>query len=444
MAPLYQQAHIRECKGRHADPNSSYSNDLSNIARLAALYRQQPVARNIGDGLKIYWPVYISGIGTVSGGRDNLVSGQWFGRGSTGVVAKVARGFRKLGRVLESIRVDNPDCVIEKLELDVFGFSRGAAAARHFANEVLKQERGALQPILKRDSVRLSPGFSWGNGSVALKVIGLFDTVAAIGSIHDLGNVSDAVNRRVNLFLPPGCAQQVVHLVAGDELRSNFALNSIAPDWPLEIVLPGSHSDIGGGYMSQMTEKVYLTRPRRSIVSVDTDTASSQAWRMAEAELASIDVSQWLDPLDGQASLRIECDEKQLKTGAGGVKTVLAAVSLERQVFGHLSRVYLRVMHALASDEGVPLLPIPCTPELGLTPELQCIAQKLLAYARGGQWALDDNEERLLRRRYIHRSAHWNPAIGDGGGLGDKVFLHAPGPKGRVRHPNLRQPGYPQ
>ncbi|WP_032621624.1 phospholipase effector Tle1 domain-containing protein, partial [Pseudomonas avellanae] len=105
-----------------------------------------------------------------------------------------------------------------------------------------------LDPILASRKVRLSENFTWRNGSIRLKVIGLFDTVAAIGSLKDLGNTHDANNRRVNLYLPPGCAEQVLHLVARDESRRNFALNSVTPAWPREITLPGAHSDIGGGY----------------------------------------------------------------------------------------------------------------------------------------------------------------------------------------------------
>ncbi|RMR45414.1 hypothetical protein ALP91_05319, partial [Pseudomonas savastanoi pv. glycinea] len=131
--------HIKECAGRHVHPGSSYSNDLSNIARLVDLYRLQRVAENDSAGLKVYYPIYVSGAGTTSGGRDSVWPGQSFGRGTTGVICKVENAFRKLETVLKAFPHDNPDCVLEALELDVFGFSRGAASARHLANEILKQ-----------------------------------------------------------------------------------------------------------------------------------------------------------------------------------------------------------------------------------------------------------------------------------------------------------------
>lgn len=447
MMEANNNSHISECGGRHAEPGSSYNNDLSNIARLADLYRQQPTASNDGQGLKVYWPVYVSGAGTTSGGRDSLLTGQSFGRGLTGVVAKVERAFAKLESRMKHFSQDNPGCVIETLELDVFGFSRGAASARHFVNEILKQDKGALEPILRSRRVPLGAAFAWNRGSVRVKVVGLYDTVAAVGSLMDLGNVRDASNTRVNLYLPEGCAEQVVHLVARDEHRRNFALNSITPAWNREIVLPGAHADIGGGYPTQMLEKVLLTRPRVSLVYRDSPCEASQAWLDSLAELQRMSTERWLiDPRDSQASLQVECCES-IGRGRGsrlGAKTVAAAVCLRRQVFGDLQRVYLRIMHELARDAGAPLMPIPGGVQSGVRAELQGIADKLMYYARGGPYGLDVQEERILQWRYIHRSAHWGGALGSIGTLSDAVFVHAPAPAGRVLHPNVSQPGYPQ
>lgn len=419
--------------------------ELSNIAKLAELYCDRPAANNNGEGLKVYWPIYISGVGTLSGGRDSFWPGQSFGRGRTGVIAKVARAVGKLGTRLVAFSQHNPGCLISGLELDVFGFSRGAAAARHFVNEVLKQGKGALEPMLNRRSVPLGPGFSWLNGSVRIKVVGLFDTVTAVGSLRDMGNLRDACNDKVNLYLPPGCADQVLHLVARDEERRNFALNSVMPHWPREIVLPGAHADIGGGYHPQMLEQVLLTRPRWSVVSCDTPVESTPAWQQAQAHKEAMDPAWWLDPRDSQASLSVTSKERPIKGGCNrlGGKSVMAAVRLERQVFGHLSKVHLRVMHALACDEGVPFNPVPNSMDLMLVPELQGIAHKLIAYARGADYALDDHEERILRQRYIHRSAHWRALIDSRYRISDALFVHAPQSGGRVRHLNQEGRGYP-
>lgn len=443
MAETYNNGHILECGGRHSDPSSSYSNALTNVAHLADLYRQQPIANNSGKGLRAYHSIYVSGIGTTSGGRDSYLAGQSLGRGHTGVVAKVARSVKKISRVLAEFSSHNPGCAIAALELDLFGFSRGAAAARHLANEVLKQNKGLLNDLIEQRKLPLSPQFKWVNGCIRLKMIGLFDTVAAIGGVADMGNVSDSINKRVNLFLPPGCADEVIHLVAGDELRRNFSLNSIAPGWTREITVPGAHSDIGGGYPTQSHEQVLLTRPRRSLVSLRTLSEDTDAWRETQAELAGMDTLQWLDPRDPDARMHVACWESHSQS-TRGMKEVWAAVSLERRVFGHLAGVYLRLMHALATAQGVPFGRIPESILSSVPPELRSIASKLIEQGQTGIISLTDHEARVLSRCYIHRSAHWKALAGKSGLWSDSLFVHAPAAGGRIRFPNCGQPGYPQ
>jgi hypothetical protein len=438
MAEVNQDRHSAECAGRHDDPDSSYSNELSNIAKLATIYCHRPVAVNLGDGLRVCWPIYVSGVGTLSGGRDSFWPGQSFGRGRTGVIAKVAQAVKKVGVRLELFSMNNPGSVISALELDVFGFSRGAAAARHFVNEVLKQDKGGLELVLNRCCAALSPEFSWASGSVRLKIIGLFDTVAAVGGIRDLANPRDARHDRVNLCLPPGCADQVLHLVARDEARHNFALHSVTPHWSREIVLPGAHSDIGGGYPPQMVESVTMTRPHWSRVSCRTPVKSTVAWQQANVDLATIDAKRWLDPDDPHASLSVTFNERSTSSTASrlSVKSVMTAVCMRRQVFDQLSRVYLRIMHTLCVEEGVPFLPLPQTREYALIPELDTVAAKLMAYARGGEYALSEEEELMLRRRYIHQSAHWGALVKNRRLLTDTLFIHAPRDGGRMRYLN--------
>ncbi|MHB1370918.1 MAG: PAAR domain-containing protein, partial [Pseudomonadaceae bacterium] len=72
--------------------------------------------------------------------------------------------------------------------------------------------------------------------------------------------------------------------------------------------------------------------------------------------------------------------------------------------------------------------------KLSLPAELLSIKDKLLAWARSGSGALEAEEERLLRQRYIHLSANWNAAAGRGGSVLDVAFVNAPAERGRIRH----------
>lgn len=128
-------------------PNNSYGNAPSNVADLGRLYpdnTDQPVALGADIG---YVPVYIEGIGTTSEGSDSVLPAQVSGRGETGILHRVAESPELIRAQLRRFLETNPGTTIRRLEFDLFGFSRGAAAARHFANEVLKP-RGGL-PVNK-------------------------------------------------------------------------------------------------------------------------------------------------------------------------------------------------------------------------------------------------------------------------------------------------------
>lgn len=405
----------RKAAGLWSEENSSYSTDLTNVARLQRLYPTQV------SGDRIVASIYVGGVGTRNAKPDTRVPDQLLGRGSSGVLAKVAEAHQALEQLLLQLAAPHREVGSIQLLLDIFGFSRGAAAARHFVNSL-----GTLQSLHKalacsrQRSTHLTHRVTF---------IGLFDTVAAMGGLEDGLDITDEDNRGVDLFLPPGCAAQVIHLTARDEHRRNFALNRVAPQWPLEFSLPGSHADLGGGYWPQVTEKVFLTRPRGSWVSPSTPADQTLAWQETAAQLQSWQLKDLLDPRDPEGQLKVQTwlgrsdDNKMQRT--------LAAVSMRRRVYGHLSRIYLRLMHALACEEGVPLLPWPDTPDFSLPDELVPIADKLARFVRTGICALDAEDERLLRQRYIHCSAHWNPAIGEGDCVLDKVFVHAPHPRGR-------------
>ncbi|MBC8649029.1 type IV secretion protein Rhs [Pseudomonas sp. MTM4] len=426
---------VQRCEAHHLDPDSSYGNDMSNIWRLYDLYQDdsgQPLAEELTQATL---RIYVTGIGTTTGEKDSQFPGQALGRGDTGVEAKVDEGFSLITQALDTFQQTNPSSVLGALELDIFGFSRGAAAARHFANQVNKRVQGPLGALRRKGKFVPGPGFDW-HHNVTINFIGLFDTVAAIGGWNDWANPSDAINGDIDLYLAPDAARQVVHLVARDEHRRNFSLNRVSSPHR-EIMLPGAHSDLGGGYLKESVERLYLVRPRRNWVSRETDPLRTLAYQQAQQDTALAHQADLLDPQDHAARLATDAWEYFPPLSGSRndqMKYVIAAPYLERTVYGHLSRVYLRVMHALAVDEKVPFKEIPETEDLIVPEELLSIGKKLLARAMGGSGLLDEDEERLLRQRYIHLSSNWNAAIGQGGGRWSVVFVNAPAENGRVHH----------
>ncbi|MDR6228657.1 putative Zn-binding protein involved in type VI secretion [Pseudomonas sp. SORGH_AS199] len=427
----------RHCQAFMRDPDSSYANADMNIVRLYRLYQDDTQRAVEQDEKSAAIPVYIEGIGTRAGQPDSALS-MGTGLGASGVLSCVQTFPVAFSERYDQFKRINPDVVVEAIKFDVFGFSRGAAAARHFANEVLKAGGGIA-------ATGLAKCFSWQSAKVRLNFIGLFDTVTAVVDPRR-GDFTptDITNPGVNLYLPSGCADKVVHLVARDEHRRNFALTSVAPQHQ-EIALPGAHADLGGGYASEMTERLLLTRPHASRERYGTDSQAAWSYRQAQRELAQLQREPWYDP--GSTTLAIDTWRNNLPRPRGELPEteVIAAIRLERQVRGELSLVYLRVMHRLAVAHGAVLSPIPRSTDLAIPDDLQGVAAKLQANAQGVPLHIDQAEARLLFSRYVHLSAHWNALLGkDLSNLGI-FFVNAPTATGRRNvYPNRPQPGYPE
>ena len=265
----YEEAKkIKEKKGKK---DSSYENELSNPAILFKSYKEE-----LNNKL---FKIYVEGIGTNTKSptkaedykKDDSFKGPAFGTGSAGIIDRVRDAIWRISRLIE---IDK-DKYLNKITFDVFGFSRGAAAARHFVYVVTHPEyipktnsnRETLDiqgKILNPEYYKKAPrygllgilldqkGWLTDNVKVEIRFAGLYDTVPHHGftqtdDIEDLG--LDSINK----------ANYVVHMVADDEHRYNFDLadiSSVAKTSPdsgkkggIELFFPGVHSDVGGSYV---------------------------------------------------------------------------------------------------------------------------------------------------------------------------------------------------
>ena len=404
----------RQAQGLRVDAGSSYEGIDTNIARLHQCYPVQSVFDTNGQAVT---SLYVSGIGTTTGKTDTRFPAQTYGRGSTGVLGKAEEARAQLNQCLTAFVQTLAPLTLSRLQLDIFGFSRGAAAARHFTNLINATDFAA--------HFALADDFS-----CEICFVGLFDTVAAMGGLADAGDIGDDINPGLNLYLGPDCARQVVQLNARDEHRRNFALNRIAPQWPLDIALPGVHADVGGGYPLEMQEQVYLSRWQTNLVSPSTPLKLTRAWAVAETDLVEWQREDLLDPHDPSRLLEIRSESQPAGSRQDPMQRVQAAVFMQRRVYGHLSRVYMRIMHRLACDQGVPLRALTAA-EAQLPDELSAIAASLEAQVGTGIIELSADQERLLRQRYVHRSANWNPGVGSGTGVMGQAFFNSPREGGR-------------
>ncbi|UCP00458.1 type VI secretion system tip protein VgrG [Metapseudomonas lalkuanensis] len=413
-------------------PNNSYGNAPSNVALLFDLYADNASIAMQPEAQVGYVKAYLEGIGTTSEGEDSLL-GQATGQGETGVVRRVKQSPEIIEKRLNEFLLMNPGAKVSQVEFDIFGFSRGAAAARHFANEVLKPKGGELEQVLSAGQAGLSERFDW-SADVQINFIGLFDTVAAINDPLRFDLTPNDYNPGVNLYLPPGCARKVLQLTARDEQRWQFALNSVAPHHQ-EIELPGVHSDIGGGYLPKAEEKLLLSKPEYTVITRQRPLRQTSAWQRAEHLVVELEEK----GLPGKGTLQPVAWEvaptPQDNVGQPA-DHMLVAVAIQRSVYGDLSKVTLRAMHELALQHDVPFREIPDTAQLAIPEDLQPIADKILAYARGASNSLTHSDNQLLHSRYIHLSAHWTPSKG--------LLISKPVPNRRLAFNNKPQEGYPE
>ena len=263
----------------------SYWNPYSNIVKLHDLYKEKSETDLRTKKNKYTLKQYVEGIGTEKYKEDS-VGGSSIGRGDTGIIAKVERGIKDLVR--EKIATLPKDKKIYKIVFDVFGFSRGAAAARHFCNEVKKPayyvtrtkrdpydkyDRNARILTDEKDLVKHAGGilgtelnkiglkpYEETYNNIEIRFLGLFDTVVSdlvvkenLGYIATLFTTKPWIPIIAQEYLEDiktnisGLGiKKVFQIVAKDEWRANFAYTPTEDGYTLYML--GAHSDIGGGY----------------------------------------------------------------------------------------------------------------------------------------------------------------------------------------------------
>lgn len=223
--------------------SNSYDNGRTNIAIM------EPCAVPKQDGYKRSFTIYIEGQGTKKYQKDDL-QGYAFGSGDTGVASRAEEGVGEVVTKLEDFLEKFPATtnMIEKLDIDVFGFSRGAAAARHSISLMLGSPNddttlpnGALYKRIE------ALGYEIQKKAVEIKFAGLYDTVVSVNGSQLAYDADNKLNQRAVAL-----ATKSVHLCAAEEHRLDFPLHTIRSalirGTGKQYYLPGAHSDVGGSY----------------------------------------------------------------------------------------------------------------------------------------------------------------------------------------------------
>ena len=230
------QKYSLDAGGNKEGAENSYENYYSNIALME---------KYVDDSAEyeINLQTYIEGSGTLDEEGDKKL-GYAFAVAETGIPKKVEKGVSKVVNKIKREHFDT-GTAIKKLTLDVFGFSRGAAAARNFVHEILDGD-DAVKKQLK--------ALGYTVNEVEVCFVGLYDTVSSQGIIRVALSLSNTKNLKLDAIAK---ATRVIQLASADEHRKYFCLTDIssARGDSKEIFLPGTHSDIGGGYRDYAHEK---------------------------------------------------------------------------------------------------------------------------------------------------------------------------------------------
>jgi hypothetical protein len=249
------------------------------------------------------------------------------------------------------------------------------------------------------------------------RFLGIFDTVAAIGTPANGLNPHTADTGDVNIVLRPGVAEKVFHITALNECRFNFALNSVRPAWP-ELALPGVHSDIGGGYLPVERENLYMSRPLVETVPLIQPGEETRVYQQTLAEREMLKLAPTIAPMMHTNKIAPETwyDDRmpQDRYGSFQKRSFAALLLKDRVVKNDWSRVILRVMLDAAQEAGAIFEPIRETnTELRIPDELISFCKKAINVGKATRMGsttqgFTTDEIDLIAREYIHCSANWN------------------------------------
>ncbi|WP_434525484.1 T6SS phospholipase effector Tle1-like catalytic domain-containing protein [Photorhabdus asymbiotica] len=191
----------------------------------------------------------------------------WYTLGLGGGPNRYSEFYQQFARLKRELKIarSQPGRGKSKLlgmKLYVYGFSRGAAEARTFVNwltELLPPPTGDNQKPAQCLQARNETDPDC-NLPISVEFLGLFDTVASVGMSHMVPVVeghmawADGTQELPAEETYGGLVKRCVHLVSTHEQRLSFPMDSIRrsdgtyPTGSTEVIYPGVHSDLGGGY----------------------------------------------------------------------------------------------------------------------------------------------------------------------------------------------------
>ncbi|WLS78366.1 DUF2235 domain-containing protein [Erwinia pyri] len=223
-------------------------------------YDSMGLAHALGGENRINWALLRlvdALIHTLTGGKldDDVAKKEIIGMAAhwpvTGEVPRRLVINRLLSPLARKVQYHKPTLL--GIKLFIYGFSRGAAEARTFVNWLTQlsppQENGQYPPVITLLGL-----------PVTVEFLGIIDTVPSVGlpnlvpGFNGHQGWSDNTQHLPDEAAFPGFVKRCVHMVSAHEQRQCFPLDSVRradgryPTYATEVIYPGVHSDLGGGY----------------------------------------------------------------------------------------------------------------------------------------------------------------------------------------------------
>lgn len=194
--------------------------DQTNVIRFCELYNGKQTE-------------YVSGVGTRFGKIGHVLGGLLGSGGRT----RIDEMYQELCENWESGDQD----------IDIVGFSRGAALAVHFANKIGKE------------GIKLS---SETIPQVKIRFLGVWDIVGSFGLSFDTFINFQEINLGWDIDTVHDCVEHCSHAMALDERRETFNVTRLNKDHKFDNIqetwFRGVHSDIGGGNGNETRSNIAL------------------------------------------------------------------------------------------------------------------------------------------------------------------------------------------
>ena len=384
LQPAGYEKYGRNKKGK---PKDSYEAGYSNVSILERMNIERVIADRAIS-------LYVEGIGTQNNLADDK-PGNMFGIFKTGIKNKVQIGIGRLAAAITKVLEKQDNAQVERLIINVFGFSRGSTAARHFVS-------------LVNDKVPLATRLGIPKAKVKIKFVGVFDTVSSHGVGLGFGSDVEELGLALGTEL-----DKIVHLVAANEHRQNFSLTDITSSLSkgYELVLPGVHSNIGGSYGELTDEEERHLNPKECATLIDQGWYRANEIKRTLHPVYDTDTGRFLYNYETAVGERFNLTWEYQFIPLGIMATCAGKLmQLEQLVPGSPFEKYtLPAGHELLPvqevfvkqvnghhEQGRHALQLPDDPNLDFKKKPVAILEPL---------KLQISQVQLVRNRYLHRSA---------------------------------------